>query len=171
MQRWRPAWQSPTPRQCTRRKPTVKKAFVLLAAALLAVNVSARQAHAQFAVCYGDPKVQLSGGGTVDLSLTINTDASSVTGAQYVLHVPLGVTATSITYDNPMPFPETLTLQQGPVPLGASTYYANFYFSTTAGVTGTGSLAFNGAAPTAPNIVSGVANSWFTTYYSGQPRQ
>jgi hypothetical protein len=54
---------------------------------------------------------------------------------------------------------------------GASTYYANFYFSTTAGVTGTGSLAFNGATPTAAESASGFANTWFTTYYSGQPRQ
>jgi|SRR5579884_655250 len=49
--------------------------------------------------CRTDPTVYLSNGYVVTLWADISTDVSNVTSVNYVLHVPTGVTVTSVAYD------------------------------------------------------------------------
>jgi hypothetical protein len=67
----------------------------LLGCALLAGTITGgmlgtHSAHAQFAVCYGDPIVLLSNGRALDLNVTIQDAVSDVQGVDYTLHGPAG---------------------------------------------------------------------------------
>jgi hypothetical protein len=69
-----------------------------LAAGLALAPLSSHSAGAFHGVCFDDPIIQLSNGYKVTLTSTTQTDASNVQSIQYLLYVPSGVTAKSITY-------------------------------------------------------------------------
>lgn len=66
----------------------------------LLTPLSALSTYAHSAVCRTDPTITLSNGYTATLWANISTDISQVTAVNYVLHVPKGVTLSSIGYDS-----------------------------------------------------------------------
>jgi hypothetical protein len=56
--------------------------------------------HASINTCRTDPTVYLSNGVSVQLWDTAQTDISDVSAVYYTLHVPHGVSVTSIDYDS-----------------------------------------------------------------------
>lgn len=71
--------------------------FLLIAVITLA-PLPTMQASAAFRKCRTDPIFKLSNGDVINITLELNTDASTIRNVLYILHVPAGVTITKVTY-------------------------------------------------------------------------
>ena len=69
--------------------------FILL---MVMLALPAMQASAALTRCRIDPHFKLSNGDMVTVTLDIGTDIANVKSINYILHVPAGVTVTSVTY-------------------------------------------------------------------------
>lgn len=69
-----------------------------LCGGLLLTSLGAVGVHAAVTACRSDPTVTLSNGAQVTLYEDIADTASDVTGITYQLHIPVGLTVTSVTY-------------------------------------------------------------------------
>jgi hypothetical protein len=89
---------------------------LILAGTLIGGSLGAGHAHAQFAVCYGDPLISLSNGYTLDVSSAVFTDAANVQGVTYTVTIPPNVSITKIYYPGNAAQFETVVPVQGTTP-------------------------------------------------------
>ena len=70
----------------------------VLACGLLSGPLASLSAHAAITACRSDPVVTLSNGMKVTLYENIYDSATDVSGISYQLHIPVGLTVTSVSY-------------------------------------------------------------------------
>ena len=96
--------------------------------------------------CRSDPLVTLSNGMQVRLTATIMTDPSQVSNVAYTLHVPQGLSVTSVQYDNG-PLPETFNWVADKPPVDKN---GNGQFTSQTQVTTVASTPAGPPSPGAP---------------------
>lgn len=130
------------------RRPLI--ASTLLAMGLLLSSLSALTGRAAYTVCYTDPVVSLSDGSTVTMYAQTQDDPAYITGVDYELHVPTGVTITGMSYDQ-YGYLETVTIVQDQL---AGSYSVGTTVSTS-----------NGTVPVTANasvtsLTCNIPNTW-----------
>ena len=85
---------------------------IILFVTLLMVFVPTLQASAALVKCRTDPIFYLSNGQVVTVVLEINTDRESIIYANYVVHVPAGVTVNQVIYLDEIGYLETYQVKQ-----------------------------------------------------------
>lgn len=135
----------------------------VLSAPLLALGLLAGTfgvSHAAFVTCRTDPTVYLSDGATIVMYADINTDIANVSGVTYELHVPVGVQATGMQYDQYGSLETVTIIDDQP----ANTYQDGTTVNTTNGVTFTTNASMSGTCTYPNTSVFGKANQtlWIT---------
>lgn len=74
---------------------SVRRIFFALLLGLVLLSLPS-QSYAATSSCRGDPIIYLSNGAKIQLMISVNIDAASVTDVTYTVHIPAGVTVTSI---------------------------------------------------------------------------
>ena len=82
---------SPSSAFTARRARHLLLGAAILSASVLAHSPTAPDAQAQTGACASEPVALLSNGYTIDVTASINTDASDVRNVSYTLNIPSGV--------------------------------------------------------------------------------
>ena len=88
---------SPSSAFTARRARHLLLGAAILSASVLAGSLVAPAAHAGYSTCASEPVAILSNGYAIDVTASINTDASDVRNVSYTLNIPSGVSLVSWT--------------------------------------------------------------------------
>jgi hypothetical protein len=81
------------------QRPTLRSLLLAGGIAMSMVMGLAGRSEAAYAICRTDPTIYLSDGTTMVAYADIKDDASDIQNVNYEVHVPSGVIATGMTYD------------------------------------------------------------------------